>query len=1053
MSLKPGIYEEVISIALDRAIQSDSNIEPEIEKLEVGDCVDALSRYALDILEKGLNLIKENRSKGENEEKANEAKVRAQIEVCNEIIEIIAKRSNEDDFLSNKICESATRLLSIRIKETSINQKKAERPASLSISSLFAGNGYGPQMATELKKEIATADRIDMLVSFIKNSGLGVIMEYLKDFTNSDGKLRVITTTYMGATDPEAIRQLAGLRNTEIKISYDTSNTRLHAKAYIFYRDTGYDTAYVGSSNLSGAAINGGLEWNVKLTNVDMAHIMQSIRAEFESYWASNDFTLYSDSDADFERLERSILSEGKGKGKSKIEYFFDIEPFPHQKEILEELEAERKIHGRFRNLLVSATGTGKTVVSALDYRRFCEQNKGKRNRLLFIAHRDMILNQSRECFRGILKDQNFGDAFYGQNKPAKFDHLFMSIQMFSSQKFHLQTEADYYDFIIIDEVHHGAADSYQKLLSHYKPKILLGMTATPERMDGLDIKKYFDDAIASEIRLTEAINRKMLVPFQYFCVTDPVSAAGMRFENGKYVVEDLNEAYIGNKDRLTTILKAIRDYAPTIEKIKGIGFCASQEHAKYMADRFNEVGIASEAIISNSSLSSEERKIEIDRLEKGENKFIFSVDIFNEGVDIPSVNTVLFLRPTESLTVFIQQLGRGLRHSTGKEELVVLDFIGQANERYRFENKFAAIVDVAYMSVKSQIETGFVGLPIGCNITMERVAEQYILNNIKKAVLNRNVMLSMIKTYSREVMSEISFDGFLEYNQITPEDFYEKSGKNSNNRKNTFYELCSEAGVIDSYECKMYDGNALNRISNIDSLRWMSTLKTVLIEDVTITKDMERAILMILYSFQTKGCARESFLSIEIFLSALKTDKYLTKEIIEIIKYKSDNIKFISTPLMLEFDNSLEVHCSYSVRQVMSALGDFTMDRQHPMLEGVFHLKNTKAHILFVTKEKDEKHFSPLTMYSDYAITDKLLHWQSQYRTSRDSDTGKQYVDHFSLGYTILIFLRAKKGDSYTCLGKARHVSHEGSRPMSIVWELEDPMSPWLFEKTRAVK
>jgi HKD family nuclease len=465
--LKEGLYEQVINKELNRQLENQTDKLATTAPIDNEEAPKILSKYLAEIIEKELLQIKSN-------------DINTQIEYVNKIVELVG---NDDANVDSR----AQQLFSLINRQNSIHavDKTTQiiRPAtSLSQSSLFTGAVHEPSMFTELKREILSCDRIDMLVSFIKWSGLRLIMDELTKFTQNGGKLRIITTSYMGATDVKAVEELRKLQNTEIKISYDTKRTRLHAKAYVFYRNTGFTTAYVGSSNLSNAAISSGLEWNVKVTAKDLPDTLAKIDATFESYWNSKEFSSYEESEKT--RLEKALKSE-KTSNISGATYNFDITPYPYQQEILDKLEAERVVRGYYRNLVVAATGTGKTVVSAFDYKNFCAKNKGQTNRFLFVAHREEILKQSIDCFRGVLKDQNFGELFVGGYKPESIDHLFLSVQTFNSQDFQKLTTTDFYDYIVIDEFHHAAAPTYQKLLTYYNPKILLGLTATPERMDG----------------------------------------------------------------------------------------------------------------------------------------------------------------------------------------------------------------------------------------------------------------------------------------------------------------------------------------------------------------------------------------------------------------------------------------------------------------------------------------------------------------------------------------------------------------------------------------
>ena len=426
------------------------------------------------------------------------------------------------------------------------------------------------------------------------------------------------------------------------------------------------------------AALTSGLEWNTKVTRRDLPETIDKIAATFEYYWNDREFEYYAEDQK--ERLARALKAEKYFDTNNADVYTMDINPYSYQQEILDKLEAERTVRGYTRNLVVAATGTGKTVISALDYKRFRKQNPDRPCRLLFVAHREEILKQSLYTFRAVLKDANFGELFVGNYKPESIDNLFLSIQTFNSQSFTEKTSPDFYDYIIVDEFHHAAAPTYQKLLSYYQPRILLGLTATPERMDGKSILPYFHNRIAAEIRLPEAIDRKLLCPFQYFGVTDTVDLDALKWSAGGYQKSELEHIYTFSgavaDRRADHVVTALLKYVTDIDEVKGLGFCVTVDHAEFMCRYFNDHNIPSMCLTGQSA--DEERAAAKRRLVSGDVRFIFVVDIYNEGVDIPEVNTVLFLRPTESLTIFLQQLGRGLRLSEDKECLTVLDFIDE---------------------------------------------------------------------------------------------------------------------------------------------------------------------------------------------------------------------------------------------------------------------------------------------------------------------------------------------------------------------------------------
>lgn len=815
--LHSGLYEQVINNQLDNELLGIPEVRQCTAPIDKAEASKVLAQYLSEVVQKSLDNVADNGGD-----------LSDQIELTNRIVTLIQEKVNETDPESMKVAQRAEQLLALLrendprllLRKTAADMERPE--TSVAHSSLFTGATHEPQMFSELKKEITSSDQIYMLVSFIKWSGLRLIIDEVQEFTQNGGQLRIITTSYMGATDIKAIEELSKLPNTEIKVSYDTKRTRLHAKAYVFYRNTGFTTAYVGSSNLSNAAISSGLEWNMKITAKDLPGTIQKISATFESYWNSDEFEFYKEGQR--ERLFHALRAERlMGDGSSRA-FVFDIRPYPYQQEILDKLHAEREVRGLNRNLVVAATGTGKTVISAFDYCRFCKANPGGINRLLFVAHREEILKQSRDIFQGVLKDPNFGELFVGNYKPANLDHLFISIQTINSQALYDILPENYYDYIIVDEFHHAAAPTYQKLLNRFKPKILLGLTATPERMDGKSILDYFDNRIAAEIRLPEAIDRKLLCPFQYFGVSDTVDLTDLRWVRGGYDKSQLSNLYSLNRAvaerRADHIIRSLDKYVTDMDAIKGLGFCVSIEHAKFMAEYFNAAGIPSISLVGEST--EEERRTAKKRLVDGEIRFIFVVDIYNEGVDIPEVNIILFLRPTESLTIFLQQLGRGLRLSEGKECLTVLDFIGQANRKYNFEEKFQALLANTDHSVQYELKHGFISAPKGCYIQLEKKAAKAILDNIKNSFGIKSGLVGRIATFEEDSGLQLNLSNFVSYYRLDIRVIY---------RKFSFARLCTTAWVKPNFEepAEAALTKAFSRLISIDSRRWIRFLLTIL--------------------------------------------------------------------------------------------------------------------------------------------------------------------------------------------------------------------------------
>ena len=1032
-----GIYEQVLNQIITKKLRHHNEDETVLENIDEEEAAKVLSKYISEVIEKGLGNIKDSGGG-----------IQKQIQLCNDLIQHIIEITESNYYNELSIDNQAKLLVALIKKKNTIHAVKKRvdivRPVtSIAQSSLFTGALHEPSMFSEFKKEILSCDRIDMLVSFIKWSGLRLIMDELQEFTVK-GRLRVITTSYMGATDVKAIEALSQLPNTEVKISYDTRRTRLHAKTYVFYRDSGYTTAYVGSSNLSNAAISSGLEWNVKITAKDLPDAVNKINATFESYWNSEEFVSYSEGGK--VRLEKAIKAERGNNGDTSI-FGFDIRPYPYQSEILEKLEAEREVKGHYHNLVVAATGTGKTVISAFDYKHFASKNKGKTCSLLFIAHREEILKQSMLCFRAILRDANFGELYVGSYIPESIDHLFISIQTFNSKEFYKHTTREFYDYIVIDEFHHAAAPTYQVLLDYYQPKILLGLTATPERMDGKDIIEYFDNRIAAEIRLPEAIDRKLLCPFHYFGVTDNVDLQSVRWSRNGYDKSELDKIFTGNDMRAKLTIDAINKYCTDVNEVKGLGFCVSINHAQYMAEIFNRFGILSLCLTGLSD--EQDREAAKRKLIDGEVRFIFVVDLYNEGVDIPEVNTILFLRPTESLTVFLQQLGRGLRLSENKECLTVLDFIGQSNIKYNFEEKFKALLANTTRNIQREVKEGFISLPKGCFIQLERVARQYILENIRNAIGYRANLISRIATFEEDSGQKLTLVNFIMFYNIDMKKIYEKD---------SFSRLCAAANVKPDF-CEPDEDllrKAFARVCAIDSRRWIGFLLVTLpkIEFVkwdSLTAGEKKYIVMFFYTIYQKGIDACGFTNYLEGISNLKNNPTLYNELIEILYICKERIDFIDEPVQLNFDNVLDLHCSYTRDQILVAM-DFM--KPNTVREGVKYLPDKGLDIFFITLNKSDKDYSSTTMYNDYSESEYLFHWQSQSTTGESSNTGQRYINHKKLGSKILLFVREYKKDTsgalpYTFLGLADYVKHYGSYPMNILWKLHRPIPAKYLKKT----
>lgn len=1049
--MKVGIYEEIISKSVrNRILQIDNKcfyaFENSIDKAEAAQL---LTQYITKILYHILKGI------------TGEKSLEQQLTFCNDLILYIDHKLSEID-LTNNILEVEGKILNAILDKVGKTNHQLQNEyikmlpeTGLSTSALFTGSNSDLSIDTELEKEILSSDRIYWIVSFIRWSGLRIFAETLKKFTSEPGKeLKIITTSYMGATEPKAIEFLNALPNTEIRISYNTKHERLHAKSYIFERNSGFDTAYIGSSNLSYSALTKGLEWNLKTTSRENKHIIDKAKGTFNSYWLNSDFEDYKIGGC---KKLREALHYAKVKSTDwNVIPNFRIKPYPYQQEILEKLEAERQIHQSFKNLIVAATGIGKTVIAAFDYLNFTKQNPTN-NHLLFIAHREEILKQSLATFRGILKDSEFGALWVGKYKSTSNSHLFVSVQTYNANRdfFESAFTPSYYQYIIVDEVHHIAADSYRPILDFFKPTLLLGLTATPERMNGVSILTDFNNRIAAETRLPDALRLGLLAPFQYFCVTDDtVNLRGISWVHGKYDTSQLEKLYTADDTRLHLILESIEKYLTDIDSTKALCFCVNRNHAKYMSDKFNAFKLRAMYVVSGAENDIEKnRKLVRQKLVSGEINFVFVVDMFNEGIDIPEINTTLFLRPTESLTVFLQQLGRGLRLSEGKECLTVLDFVSQAHEKYNFEDKFRSLVGKTHHRIDKEIRQGFPHLPFGCSIKMEQQAQNYILNNITSAVFNLNRLRKEIKMFNTNTQQELTLHNFLLYYNLNIQIIY---------RNNNCWTKLKNEALLQEYSQTSYSKHitkGLRRLILINSLKYLNFIEDLIANNFEIEKQPSpeyfQMLMMFYYDMWQKPLASINLTSIEHAMQEVANCKWIVTEMSEIISIIKNTLNFVPLHSSLPYPCVLEVHSRYSRDQLLALFELSTLHKAYNSQEGIIRIPNKRTELLLVTLNKSDKDFSPSTMYEDYALNEVLFHWQSQNSAHENSPIGESYIKHQEIGKTILLFIREQKKDEfgftmpYIYLGPVDYQKHYGASPMSITWMLKEPMPAYLWKES----
>ncbi|MCX7547056.1 DUF3427 domain-containing protein [Xanthomarina sp. F1114] len=1038
--MNQGIYEGLVTQLVTEKINELDRDKFFIKKSEIDkeEASDVLSKHLSKTLKHAFQLVK-----GVN-------KIDKQIEIANKIIKLLKEQLNKQEFdddlvsVEGEILKAVFSKADAHFSDLDLHLREITPYTRLTQSELFTGGNAGLSLESELKKEILSSNQINLLVSFIKFKGIIILENELREFTERGGKLKVITTTYIGATDYKAIQLLSRLPNTEVKISYNTSNERLHAKAYLFYRDTGYHTAYIGSSNFSRSALTDGLEWNLKVTTKEVSHIISKFQKTFDAYWASDDFELFDES-IHKDKLISALKQSKFSKPYENTSAYFDIKPFPYQNEVLEKLEVERTVHNRYRNLVVAATGTGKTVISAFDYKRFRQNNES--SKLLFLAHRKEIIQKSLSTFQGVLKNNNIGELWVDGMVPNNFEFVFASVQSVNNQLETVGLAPDYYDYIIIDECHHQAAKSYRAIIDYFKPKILLGLTATPERMDGGDILEDFHNKIAAEIRLPEALKRKLLCPFQYFGITDSIDLSNVGWARGKYVASELTNIYTESDRRVREIIDALEKYTKDIHDVRALGYCVSMEHARYMAEKFNLVGLKADYLTSNNS---NDRTAIRQKLEKKEINYLFVVDMFNEGIDIPQIDTLLFLRPTESLTIFLQQLGRGLRLYEEKDSLTVLDFVGNAHSEYNFESKFRALIGKTNTTVVKEVEDNFPHLPLGCSIILEKKAKTTILKNITAATsLNKNKLIQRIQQFQHDTHSPLTITNFSKLYNIPLSSIY---------KRGSWKRLCNLAGKLDDFSSeneKEIASAISNKWLSTNSLSYFTFILKLAQQDFNINisnfnKTEKTMLLMLHYDiWQKEG----GFSSLEKSIHQIGANKVLVEEIKEVIELLIENINFKELPIDLPYKQPLKLHSRYTRDQILAAFQFSSFEKKSSNREGTAENKDLNTEILFINLIKSEENFSPTTMYDDYAVNELLFHWQTQNSARPDLGKGLSYINHKKTEKRILLFVREKakneygKSMGYVFIGEGELKDYKGAKPMSINWELQEPMPHYLWK------
>lgn len=783
-----------------------------------------------------------------------------------------------------------------------------QRPqVPLSRPALLTNSHGDPKLGAELRAELATADRVDLLCAFVKWYGLRVLETELRQRHERGVPLRVLTTTYLGATDRTALDRLVRDFGAHVKVNYETQSTRLHAKAWLFRRLTGFD--------------------------------------------AGRDLTL------------------------------------------------------------------------------------------LFVAHRKEILEQSLRTYREVLADASFGELYVGGEHPERWRHVFASVQSLSAYGVeHLP--AEHFDVVVIDEFHHAEARTYRRLLERLEPAELLGLTATPERSDGIDVRSFFHGRTAAELRLWDALEADLLSPFHYFGVADPTDLSSIEWRRGDYDTSALERVFTADDARLRVVLKQLRDKVVDALAMRALGFCVSVGHAQYMARRFTEAGIPARAV--SGTTSAEDRASALRALRGREVNVLFAVDLFNEGLDVPEVDTLLLLRPTQSATVFLQQLGRGLRRTPDKPVLTVLDFIGQQRREFRFDLRYRALTGTTRAGLVRQLEQGFSYLPSGCELVLDSVAQRTVLENVRRQLgLSRKELVAEVRNHG-----DLDLATWLRESGRELADVYRS--------RNSWTALRRAAGKSVPEE-RPGEDKLLHRVgalTHVDDAERAMAYNRLLQQPFTydvLSEREQRFARMLFFSLWPNGGGHDSY---QAGFDALQAHAAVRDELQQVVALGLAHADHIPLPLEAGLQQvTMRTHASYSREEVLAALDWASLTRTpSSFVAGVVWSDAVQTDAFFVTLRKTEREYSPTTMYRDHALSHDLFHWESQNATSVESTVGQRYLSHRERGSHAVLFARQSKRNDwggplpFTCLGPADYVSHVGDRPIAITWRLRHPLTSDLY-------
>ena len=944
-----------------------------------------------------------------------------------------------------------------------------------------------------LKQELLNCKKFYFIVSFIRYSGIQLLISTLDELEKQGIQGEIITSVYLNITDSKALRKLLSYKNIKVKI-YNNSSESFHTKAYLFEKEK-YHSVVIGSSNISQSALYSAEEWNVKLTDSSFFNIYGKSLNQFEKLWHSNEaIELTQDFIDEYEKYKKSVNVQNTfDYRKTKIEQENEFVPNSMQKRVLQKLK-ETRINGNKKGLVISATGTGKTYLAAMDIKQFFEINSNTENKLfeindkfLFIAHREELLENAINVFSKILKiDKNEFGRIYGGLKEIDKSIIFASIQ--SLRNCYNEFKPSFFDYIIVDEFHHSMSDSYLKTLSYFNPKFLLGLTATPKRMDGKDILSLCDYNVVDEIGIKEALEEDLIVPFHYFGVNDyTINYDNIPYKNGKYNEKILLENLLLNT-RTDYIVKKINKFGFDGDELSAVAFCQNIEHAFFMKEEFSKKGYKSAVITANTS--SNERSEILEKFKNKKIEILCVVDILNEGIDIPTINLLLFLRPTMSSTIFIQQIGRGLRKAKNKDFVTIIDFIGNHKKDYLLINYFSSEVDnkdtlfTKKEKIINEIKNQFSNIPKSCYVELDRICQNRIIEKIEKINFSsKNILKEMYSSYKQEIgKSENEFLQVRDFNTnielfqelcLKMHSFYnaQLQFENSEIKQNKIFLLNSEETEFLAYLEKkltivepftylivkyLINNDFINPEIIVDEYKNYFNIKddfqkeyvinrifTELVEDEILEKNSKNRLFKISKKynkiFENKKENNDEINLKLIDLDNSQNTNYNFKNRLEDLLYlglsefkKNNNLSIFNENILIPYKKYKRIEL-----QIL-------LDSKVPKGSWRAGYANTDKDIcLFATIDKTHILQENLK-YDNSLFADDIIQWISQPKTAHTSSVGKMFINHKKLGYNVHIFIRkfafmdGNKTNPFIYLGKADYYKSSGDKPMRILWKLE---------------